>query len=40
MPLSKSGSLAMFAAMLRASSRVSNFADKRPLRLLLEIDVR
>jgi hypothetical protein len=36
---SSSGSLAMLAAMRRASSRVSSLAAARRARLLLEIDV-
>ena len=38
--LSRSGSLAMFAAMRRASSRVISLAAVAPAGLLLVIDVR
>ena len=34
-----SGSLAMFASIRRASSRVSSFAARTPARLILEIDI-
>ena len=37
---SSSGSLAMLAAMRRASSRVRSFGRRSTTRLLLEVDVR